>query len=118
MDKVRAKDDEIMEYDNRCTNMENQNESLHERIEELEAEIEELREANEMASGDSTGKQLLLNQQKYLTQMMSDGEGEEERDYEEEKKDDWEAKYDDEQAAVVENYSNAEETSISQPKTQ
>jgi len=120
MDKVRDKDDQIIEYDNRCTNMENQNESLHERIEALEAEIEELREANEMQTGDSSGKQLLLNQQKYLTQMMSDGEGEEEQDHEEEEenKENVEAKYIDQQAAVVVKYSKEEEPSISQAEMQ
>jgi len=117
MDKVREKDDQIMEYDNRCTNMENQNDSLHERIEELEAELEELREANEMDTGDSTGKQLLLNQQKYLTQMMSE-EDEEEQDYEEEEKEDVETKDIDQRATIVVNYSNEEEASISQPKMQ
>merc|ERR1719419_413154 len=30
MDKVREKDDQIIEYDNKFTNMENQNDSLHE----------------------------------------------------------------------------------------
>jgi len=118
MDKVREKDDQIIEYDNRCTNMENQNDSLHERIEALEAEIEELREANEMETGDSSGKQLLLNQQKYLTQMMSDGEDEEEHDDEEEKKESVEARYMDQQAEIVVKYSKEEEASISQAELQ
>jgi len=87
MDKLRDKDNELQEYDNRCANMEHQNESLLERIEELEAEIDELREGNELATGKSSSKQFLLEQQKYLNQMSPlEEEEEEEEEVEDEKK--------------------------------
>jgi len=118
MDKLREKDEQIVEYDNRCTNMENQNESLHIRIEELEAEIEELREANEVEAGDLTGKQFLLNQQKYLNQMVSEEEDEEEQEDEEEKKEDLKAMHIDEEAKSAAQDANEAEQSIGHSKKQ